>query len=387
MSTVNPARLRVLVTSDLHLSDRIWKHRPIEGDSYFSWQQIVDYATSCSVDVVILAGDVLDKRVNTSEPIYRLTLGVQDMLRAGVRVLNVQGQHELLSSPWIGICGHKNNIHLNRSSWSIAFGEKHERTIRFCGIDYSSAEEFQEFLKSDDVGEADVVVCHQVWQDFMGEHGRPQAAFSDIPSAVPILITGDFHVDKTVQSGPTVVISPGSTHVRSLSEPEKKSFAVIDFLADGEDTTEIRYVRLKTRRVESFRAEDHETIDGLASEIDEYLARSAEYASQAKLPENLTKPIVRIVHPASRLDWLPALENRYEKSSHLFFKCESAAVADSESRDSEFADDSRIDMLSCLNQCVDKSNDRDVYDLSVQLMTASEPEEALKHWYESRSGS
>ena len=64
--------MKILVTSDLHLSDRIWRHYPIEGDSYHSWNQIVDLAINHSVDAIILAGDILDKQQNLSYPIQNL---------------------------------------------------------------------------------------------------------------------------------------------------------------------------------------------------------------------------------------------------------------------------------------------------------------------------
>ncbi len=51
----------VLVASDLHLSPRIWKHQPIEGDSYWSWVSIVKLAIARKVEAVVLAGDLLDK--------------------------------------------------------------------------------------------------------------------------------------------------------------------------------------------------------------------------------------------------------------------------------------------------------------------------------------
>ena len=45
-----------LVASDLHLKRRTWSNRPIEGDSYFAWEQIVEQAITHEVKVVILAG-------------------------------------------------------------------------------------------------------------------------------------------------------------------------------------------------------------------------------------------------------------------------------------------------------------------------------------------
>ncbi len=66
----------LLVASDLHLSDRIWKHLEIEDDSYYSWQQIVELAIINKVDGVLLAGDILDKQVNQAKPVAKLLEGL-----------------------------------------------------------------------------------------------------------------------------------------------------------------------------------------------------------------------------------------------------------------------------------------------------------------------
>ena len=91
---------KILVTSDLHLSERIWKHRPIEGDSFYSWMQIQDAASEHKVDAVILAGDLLDKRKNSSESVTRLLQGLSRITAKNIPIIFHQGQPEMQDNPW-----------------------------------------------------------------------------------------------------------------------------------------------------------------------------------------------------------------------------------------------------------------------------------------------
>ena len=77
---------KLLVTSDWHLSDRIWKHRPIEGDSYAACHYICDWAFENEVTHVIIAGDILDKQRNNSTAIHHLTTNLELLTDAGIKV-------------------------------------------------------------------------------------------------------------------------------------------------------------------------------------------------------------------------------------------------------------------------------------------------------------
>jgi len=145
--------VKVLVTSDLHLSDKIWKHRPVEGDSYWSWEQIVDIAVE-ECDAVILAGDILDKQLNNSNPISKLIDGLNRLEEAGIPVFYNQGQHEYQKNPWMGL--HKLSNHIHRRSFELG-------GFSFLGFDYGQQQDLAQFLNGEEVKDADFLVCHQVW--------------------------------------------------------------------------------------------------------------------------------------------------------------------------------------------------------------------------------
>jgi DNA repair exonuclease SbcCD nuclease subunit len=206
--------MKILATSDLHLSDKIWKHRPIEGDSYHSWRQIVDLAIEHDCDIVTLAGDILDKQTNVSNPVQELVAGLRRLREAHIKVWYNQGQHEYQTVPWMSLDETTVWVQaqpiVTTNGWNIA------------GCDYQNTEGLTNFLKTTAAMEADILVCHQVWLEFMGEECRPQGSFADIPENVRYLITGDYHENICQKFGQLTVLSPGSTHLRSISETEDK---------------------------------------------------------------------------------------------------------------------------------------------------------------------
>ena len=90
-------------------------------------------------------------------------------------------------------------------------------------------------------------MCHQVWQDFMGEVGKPQAAFADVPENVKLLITGDYHDAIITKHNKLTVISPGSTHMRSISEPENKSVVLMTLGESEKQPIQLKQIPLQSR--------------------------------------------------------------------------------------------------------------------------------------------
>jgi DNA repair exonuclease SbcCD nuclease subunit len=215
---------RVLIASDLHLSQRIWQHRPIFGDSYSSWRQLVQYAIDYEVTAVILAGDLLDRQSNTSEPVCEFAAGLNRLIEAGIEVFYVQGQHEMQEVPWASLA--KGVQHINDKLVDIA-------RLKVYGMDFRSATQLQASL-AQIPPEANVLVAHQVWSDFMGDIVHSQGSFADIPSHIELLITGDYHktVCQQLPSG-MQVLSPGSTHMRAINEPAEKYGHLLTVQDDG----------------------------------------------------------------------------------------------------------------------------------------------------------
>ncbi len=368
--------MKILVSSDLHLSNRIWNHRAIEGDSYWSWKQIVSQAIKHKVEAVILAGDILDKQVNSSEPIQKLLSGVDELSENNIPVYYTQGQHEFQETPWL----------------KAAFGAAwlHDQTVQFrnwkiTGCDYQNNEEkLLQFLKSEKALNSQILVCHQVWEDFMGELAKPQGCFKDIPSNVKYLITGDYHKNLIHTHGNLTILSPGSTHMRNITEPEDKAiFLIEDDPLAFEQRLTIKILPLVTRRKIVVSTTDclHQW-DGVKSATNSLMRKAAEYATAANLPAELIMPLIYLVYTPADTELVDRFKQTFEQKGHLFFKQIESKQAEDQAQEQVLAAD-RISMLQCVDNYVNKAEQPLVYDLIVTLLQSPDSNQALKLWVNS----
>ena len=362
----------LLVASDVHLSDSIWKHMPILGDSFYSWQQIVGHAINRNVDGVLLAGDILDKQVNQAKTVGALLDGLARLTRQKIPVYFNQGQHEFQVEPWMLI---NSNLDV---TWL------HQKTIeingwKIVGCDYQNEEKFKAFLKSPLALSADILVCHQVWQDFMGENAKPQASFADIPKSVQCLITGDYHEHIVRRVNDLIVLSPGSTHLRSLSEPTNKSVFLLQL---NESDLSVADIELRTRRVYQFKTT--QPVEVLLAQAEAALEDAKAYAEKYDLPEELHKPVFRLTHSMDDTLIVRLFKNKFTDNTHLFFK----PVITAQEKEKELpklSTGNKTNLINCLDGFIDKEAKPKAYGLALSLLSEPEPEQALNRWLEEQT--
>lgn len=379
--------MKILITSDLHLSDRIWKHRPIEGDSYDAWRFIVGYAVSPAtpkIDAVIIAGDILDKQTNRAKAIHHLTVGLSTLVENDIRVFFNQGQHCMQEKPWPtlvdGVC-------------HLRLGDVYDLDgLKMTGFDYCSEEQLQENLKHESVEDADILVCHQVWKDFMGDVGKPQGCFADVPDNVSFIFTGDYHEAICQVYAGKIVVSPGSTHLRSISEPVDKSFWIFD---TEKKNQMLKSVEIPTRR--RFQHDisspglhcDHDVQIGdvlsevLDGKIEASLDANQAYWSTTPFEDaiRIYNPLIRIIHEPDQLDDnCRKVIDKYKYKAHFFYKMVRPEV-ENQFEVLEYVDVSdRLKMIDCLDTAVDQKKQPKVHSLATALLSGGEPGETLKKW-------
>lgn len=361
---------KVLVTSDLHLSEKIWKHRPIERDSYYSWEQIVDIAIYEQCSDIILAGDILDKQTNTSNPLHSLLLGLNRLTDAGISIHYNQGQHEYQLSPWMDL--HRQARHFDGVELHKIGG------LSWCGSDYAQPDKLAAFLSSEAVRNASVLVCHQVWLEFMGEECKPQGSFADIPENVKYLITGDYHDNICQKFGNLVVMSPGSTHLRSISEPENKYVFILEI---ENEKVKISTRELYTRRRIEIDATKNPDLSTVLNRIDQGLAAAADYAEEVGLDEQIQMPLLRLIYCQDDTELAGHVEKAVSGRAHLFYKqVKSEGKSDEPSLTEHMDASDRITLLGCLDHYVDAKEKPSVYQLAHRLLDSKDPDQALLQW-------
>lgn len=374
---------RVIATSDLHLSDTIWKHRPIYGDSYHSWQYIVKYAIETKADAVILGGDLLDKQLNLANPIHQLLAGISELAACNIQVIFNQGQHEFQADvPWARLGNLNGNVfHLTdpksqNKKFKLANG------LAIVGFDYCNAKTLASRLEElACLSGQYFLVTHQVWKDFMGDLGNPQGSFEDIPANVRYLLTGDYHRHMCVKQGDRdlTVLSPGSSHMRSLSEPPDKYFFVLEAVK-GKPTLSITSEKIPTRGYREFKTSEQSPI-ALESEIAAFV-KNCEENLAVDLPQELKRPVVRITHKANENEIVNRISEKYGNAVHLFFKLEGLVVTNL--ADEKTVDVSKLTLAECLDGEVDKDKEPLTYELASRLLAGGDPSVVLETWLEEK---
>jgi len=205
--------------ADLHLSPFIWNsHRAIIGDAYYALGMItgelLKLRTSMPADeelVLLIAGDIFDSTTPDpyTEKILQQNLGV--LKEHGVVVLSVQGNHE---------------FHAKTARASL-FGTQTlgeipyvVNGVTFCGIDYTaSTEELHEKVAA--IPPCNYLVMHAPFRHLLGFADKYQIEKDDIPGHIENVIVGDIHKQSLIQNAEgTRILSPGSTHPRSITEIE-----------------------------------------------------------------------------------------------------------------------------------------------------------------------
>lgn len=286
--------------ADLHLDDSAWVGRPeLGGDAYRALAQIVDYCVQQRLPL-ILGGDIFDKRRPSATAVWHFCRQMDRMQLENLQVFFIQGQHELdRETAWLA--AHRRPTPL------------HKHLVPFCGLvlyglDWLPAGQLQAAL--DEIpASANVLVCHQVWSDFMGV-GRTEGSFSDIPR-VRYVLTGDYHrheirevVGKDGQ--PLTVFSPGSTCLQAIDEPAEKFFFHFTVQDNGE---------LQQRSVPLYSRPVSRIIVRTPAELDDFCQASREaYVGTAAD----TRLILRVTFP----DSLPEAYQRIRAATgdrvHLF---------------------------------------------------------------------
>jgi hypothetical protein len=293
--------------ADTHLADGAWTTRPaIYGDAYYSFSQIVDYCLEHELPL-ILGGDVLEKKNNAARPIAMLCKELSRMQKRDIPVFYIQGNHEYdRNAPWLSV--HPWPQHLDQRLINIG-------GVAVYGLDWRPKGEIQTALQEIPAG-ADILITHQVWQDFMKNVGRPECALTDVHHA-KLVLAGDFHVTETAKSvnaqdQPIVMLSPGSTCMQDISEASDKYFFAINRLLNGEVTCANK--QLQTRKFASYTIKDIDTLDTLCAgklhaDINELVAQS---------PKQVAKPLIRVKFDKRLPDAFLRISTAVGESAYLF---------------------------------------------------------------------
>jgi hypothetical protein len=219
----------------------------------------------------------------------------------------------------------------------------------------------------------------------MGDVGKPQGCFADVPDNVSFIFTGDYHEAICQRYAGKVVVSPGSTHLRSISEPVDKSFWIFD--TEKKDQM-FKSVEISTRRCFHHDVSSHglHLPEVLTGKIEASLDANQAYWSTTPFEDfafRTFNPLIRIIHEPAQLqldDNCKKVIDKYKHKAHFFYKMV-RPEAENQLEVLEYVDvNDRLKMIDCLDTAVDQKEQPKVHSLATALLSGGEPGETLKKW-------
>ena len=343
--------------ADLHLEDGAWSTRPgIYGDAYYSFQQIVEHCVAHRLPLV-MGGDILEKKQNLARPIAKLCEGLTRLQAADVPAYYIQGNHEFdRNAPWLSV--HTWPQHLHKQTAVIAGKNVY-------GLDWLPRGEIQAAFEQVPA-DTDILITHQVWEDFMQNVGRTDCNLNDVHH-VRTVLAGDFHVTKVAESvnaqGAAIrMLSPGSTCMQDMGETAEKFFFVIGW--DGAEFV-FEPVPLRTRRVAHYVVKDTAALDQLcAGQLATDIA-----ALRGGLPAEIDKPLVRVKFDKRLPDAYLRISTAVGETAHLF--CEAIVERAAARAEAPKHDRTRTDLLAAVADLI--GEDEDAHKLATALLNAADP--------------
>ena len=353
----------VNLTADAHLRDR-------RGDEFFAFEQIVDEAIKDKAPL-IAAGDMLDRQSNRAKVIAFFCRQLDRLEEAGLPFYYIEGQHDLDDPPWFS--AHRAAEHIHRKK--IEIGD-----WVIYGLNWQPFGKLQEEL-AEIPKDVNLLICHQVWADWMGSVTSPQGEFAQIPGHVTHVFTGDLHEwklerCKNADGKKMIVCSPGATTQQKIDEPYEHFFAKLH------PGGQFLQTRLRSRAMIDWsimsRTED---VDAFVAEIDAELSVAEQRAAKLDLPKELAKPYLRYTYSARLGDVVRRVEKAVKDRAILFPKetIPEEKVVEYE-KVKKAVKGEAVTPLSVLGQEVNKDENPAVYELVEKVLSATDPEQAFAAW-------
>ncbi len=291
--------MKVLLVADLHLRnfDRTWMRYPdLRGDAGFAVEQIRDIARDHDARTLFLAGDIFNAKEQRGLPLALARWLCQP--GSFDTVYYVCGQHERMGNdePELLTALHSEAytadrvIHVDQQC--VELDGKY-----VYGLDYRLPRDVKAALEAVPP-DVDILLTHQVWQEFMGEtRGNARADWLD---GQPLILTGDYHCHvitkwKNKQGELLDVISPGPVCLQRINEQPDKYMVLLEW--DGVDSKITwQSIPLRTRPVRSY-------ADVFTPKRVRAFVKSEEFnrlvTADLTLPLSVRKPIIMFSHTDS----------------------------------------------------------------------------------------
>lgn len=351
----------IVYVADVHTEKHLRAGRPIFGDDAFALKQAVDLAVDRRAAAFIGAGDLVNRQQTLAYPLKVWEAAIRRLRQAGIPFFFIEGQHDLDDPPKLAYAGARTaaGYHLHRKIVRVG-------GLRVAGLNFQPPAGLRRALAAIAKAKPDVLVCHQVWAEWMGTVASPQGSFADV-AGVRLMVTGDLHETRVerhrgADGRPYTVVSPGSLTQRSIDEPAQKHAVVV-----GADLA-VELVPIRTRGVLDCRpVADEDELDALVVS----LPGAVEALRRADLPDEIRAPLVRVTYAHGLPDVRRRVERAVGKACHLVWNA-LPAPEEAEAAEAVAGGRGALTTLAALDEEINRDREPDAYDLVHRFLTAGD---------------
>lgn len=255
--------MKILHTADWHYGMRHYGMLQREQDMYDAGNHVVRRAIDLGVNVVVMAGDMLDTPKPSAYTVQVLADQVRRLREAGIAVVGIDGNHDTVDNNWLKVC----NVTPLTSDQPILING-----VSLLGINSMRPSVFKQTL-SGLTAKADILVIHQAVSEMSGFETQDLTALeiatelNKLNTGVKCVLMGDIHNYAEAVIGAVRFIYSGSIEVTAVNENQDKSFSILDI---QDNVVKTSYERIPTRPLFDLELNTEDDLNNLLKDMDKF---------------------------------------------------------------------------------------------------------------------
>jgi len=279
--------MKILHCSDLHLGRKVSgsiysRYFKTRYEDYFSsFRGIADFAISKDIDIMMISGDIFDKKDLSPDALERAEYIFKDLKDAGIKIIAVEGNHDRLfdfeNASWLDYLKNKDYMIILRpsvkdgkvffESWDGRKGGTLEvNGVRFYGLGYQGVN-FPEYIESLsqilDKNTLNIIMIHA---GVSNQKEMIIPGFLELKDFAPLdgkcfyIASGHAHEKGIYELGMSKIFIPGAPEYWDLSESGEKGFLIydtetgcVDFFESQKRLKIEKTIKLETGSVDEFK--------------------------------------------------------------------------------------------------------------------------------------
>ncbi len=268
--------LKILATADLHLgrSSSGVPENLQEASTKYTWHRMVDWCVRNNIDVMLLAGDVVDEDNRFFEAVGPLQSGFDKLKKAGIEVFLIAGNHDHDVLGQITGNSQYEHVHLLGAggNWKIQTHSKGDQKVQFVGWSFPRKYVTEEPVRA--LHNLDPKPDQVTIGLLHGEVNVPDSKYAPLVLGhlkelpVDAWILGHIHKPVEFQSKDPFVAYTGTPHALNPGEPGVHGTILLE--VEGKHDIRIKRipmspVRYESLRIDVSRAENEESFRNMLS--------------------------------------------------------------------------------------------------------------------------